>query len=207
MLIIGSWIRSSDRSCCSARRPVGRGLQGSRARPSAARINARAALMEQTKIFTALKGVADVPVDLSARGPPVRFSALVAEQRWIKEIDINLIAARQLIALDARVGSTVKSLDQIPKAAIPYPTLRGAVDDEGRRCRRIRHRPDEPCVVKFHETLSERTVYLRCFHLMNCAAHVRASHADLLHRLRPRNGAGGRRRNRRPASEILGVDG
>jgi acetyltransferase len=26
---------------------------------------------------------------------------------------------------------------------------------------------DEPCMVKFHETLSERTVYLRYFHLMN----------------------------------------
>ena len=35
----------------------------------------------------------------------VRFSALVAEQRWIKEIDINPLLASPdgLIALDARV--------------------------------------------------------------------------------------------------------
>ena len=52
---------------------------------------------------------------------------------------------------------------------------------------------DEPPWCKFHETLSERSVYLRYFHLMNLAQRVRARTADahLFHRLRPRDGAGG----------------
>ena len=53
----------------------------------------------------------------------VRFSALVAEQRWIKEIDINPLLASPdgLIALDARVvvhGPEV-TLDQIPEDRHP----------------------------------------------------------------------------------------
>ena len=64
-------------------------------------------LMERTKIFTALGGVRGrKPVDLAAlERLLVRFSYLVAEQRWIKEIDINPLfaSAERLIALDARV--------------------------------------------------------------------------------------------------------
>ncbi|MCU1235998.1 MAG: CoA-binding domain protein [Candidatus Solibacter sp.] len=134
-------------------------------------------MMEQTKIYTALKGVRGrKPVDMKAlEALMVRFSALVAEQRWIKEIDINPLLASPdgLIALDARVvvhGSEV-TLDQIPKAAIrPYPTRYVAPwtmkDNTAVGIRPIRPE-DEPCMVKFHETLSERTVYLRYFHLMN----------------------------------------
>ncbi len=134
-------------------------------------------MMEQTKIYTALKGVRGrKPVDLKALEVlMVRFSALVAEQPWIKEIDINPLLASPdgLIALDARVvvhGPEV-SLEQIPKAAIrPYPTRYVAPwTMKGGGSINIRPiRPeDEPCMVKFHETLSERTVYLRYFHLMN----------------------------------------
>ena len=52
-------------------------------------------MMEQTKIYKALKGVRGrKPVDLAALEQLlVRFSALVAEQRWIKEIDINPLLA------------------------------------------------------------------------------------------------------------------
>jgi acetyltransferase len=134
-------------------------------------------MMEQTKIYTALKGVRGrKPVDLKALEVlMVRFSALVAEQPWIKEIDINPLLASPdgLIALDARVvvhGPEV-SLEQVPKAAIrPYPTRYVAPwTMKGGGSINIRPiRPeDEPCMVKFHETLSERTVYLRYFHLMN----------------------------------------
>ena len=31
---------------------------------------------------------------------------------------------------------------------------------------------DEPMMVKFHETLSERSVYLRYFHLMNLSQRI-----------------------------------
>ena len=64
-------------------------------------------LMEQTKIFRALKGVRGrKPVDLQALEELlVRFSQLVVEHRWIKEIDINplLVSSDRLMALDARV--------------------------------------------------------------------------------------------------------
>jgi len=48
-------------------------------------------MMEQTKIYTALKGIRGrKSVDMPALEQlMVRFSQLVAEQKWIKEIDIN----------------------------------------------------------------------------------------------------------------------
>jgi acetyltransferase len=48
-------------------------------------------MMEQTKIYQALKGVRGRrPVNLSALEQlMVRFSQLVVEQPWIQEIDIN----------------------------------------------------------------------------------------------------------------------
>jgi acetyltransferase len=116
------------------------------------------------------------PVDLQALEVLlVRFSALVAEQRWIKEIDINPLLASPdgLIALDARVvvhGPEVE-LDQIPRTAIrAYParyvspwTLKDSTEVIIRPIRP----EDEPAMVRFHETLSERSVYLRYFHLIN----------------------------------------
>jgi acetyltransferase len=64
-------------------------------------------MMERTKIHTALKGVRGRdPVDLAGLEElMVRFSQLVVEQQWIKEIDINPLfaSAEELIALDARV--------------------------------------------------------------------------------------------------------
>ena len=134
-------------------------------------------MMEQTKIYKALKGVRGrKPVDMAALELlMVRFSALVAEQRWIKEIDINPLLASPdgLIALDARVvvhGPEV-SMDQVPKCAIrPYPTRYvapwTAKDGTAFNIRPIRPE-DEPAMVRFHETLSERSVYLRYFHLIN----------------------------------------
>jgi acetyltransferase len=134
-------------------------------------------MMEQTKIHKALKGVRGRrPVDMAALEMLlVRFSALVAEQRWIQEIDINPLLASPdgLMALDARVvvhGPDVK-LEQVPRTAIrAYPskyvsgwTLK---DGTGVTIRPIRPE-DEPAMVKFHETLSERSVYLRYFHLIN----------------------------------------
>ena len=86
-------------------------------------------MMEQTKIFSALQGVRGrKPVNLTAlEGLLVRFSQLVMEQPWIKEIDINPLLAtpEQLLALDARVvvHDSACSAAQLPRATIrPYPS-------------------------------------------------------------------------------------
>ena len=85
-------------------------------------------MMERTKIFNALEGVRGrPPVDISALETLlVHFSQLVAEQRWIKELDINpLLASHEgLLALDARVLiHEAKDESGLPRLAIrPYPS-------------------------------------------------------------------------------------
>jgi len=81
-------------------------------------------MMEQTRIFTALKGVRGrKTVNMAAlENVLVRFSQLVLEQRWIAEIDINplLASPERIVALDARIvlhGPAV-TLEQLPKPAI-----------------------------------------------------------------------------------------
>jgi acetyltransferase len=144
--------------------------------------------MEQTKIFTALKGVRGrKPVDMAALEQLlVRFSQLVVEQPWIAEIDINplLASPERLLALDARIvlhGPAV-TLDQLPKPAIrPYP-LQYVAPWTMKDGKRITIRPirpeDEPLMVKFHETLSDRSVYLRYFCSLSLSRRV--AHERLL---------------------------
>jgi acetyltransferase len=139
-------------------------------------------LMEQTHIYTALKGVRGrKPVDLSALEQLlVRFSQLVIEQRWIREIDINplLASAERLLALDARVvlyGSDIPA-EKLPTPAIrPYPVqyISRWQDKDGNEVTVRPIRPeDEPLLVKFHETLSEQSVYLRYLHALKLSQRV-----------------------------------
>jgi acetyltransferase len=175
-------------------------------------------MMEQTKIYKALQGVRGrKAVDLAALETlMVRFSALVAEQRWIKEIDINPLLASPdgLIALDARmvVHGAAVTLESIPKSAIrPYParymskwTMKDGTDVTIRPIRP----EDEPAMVKFHETLSERTVYLRYFHLMNLeqrTQHERLTRICFIDYDREMALVAERRNPETGASEILGV--
>ncbi len=95
--------------------------------------------MEQTKIFKALQGVRGrKPVNIAAlQELLVKFSRLVTEQRWIKEIDINplLASPERLIALDARVAVYGKDTDRadLPKLAIrPYPARHQRADHAAR---------------------------------------------------------------------------
>ncbi len=130
-------------------------------------------MMEQTKIFTALKGVRGrKPVDIEALEELlVRFSQLLVEQPWIKEVDINplLASPERLLALDARVvvyGPEVKA-DELPEPAIrPYPVKLVSTwtmkDGNPVVIRPIRPE-DEPLLISFHQKLSERSVYLRYF--------------------------------------------
>ena len=145
-------------------------------------------LMEQTQIYRALKGVRGrEPVDLKGLEILlVRFSQLVAEQPWIKEIDINplLASADRLLALDARVvlqkpGTKAQDL---PKTAIrPYPSqyVSQWKDKKGLSFTIRPIRPeDEPLMVNFHHTLSDRTVYLRYFATLSLSARI--AHERLL---------------------------
>jgi len=130
-------------------------------------------MMERTRIYHALKGVRGrKPVDLAALEKlMVGFSQLVAEQRWVKEIDINPLFASgdDLVALDARVilHEPKTTEDQLPKLAIrPYPSqyVGGWKMKDGQKVTIRPIRPeDEPLIVKFHHGLSERSVYLRYF--------------------------------------------
>ncbi len=139
-------------------------------------------MMEGTKIYKALQGVRGrSPVDLAALEQlMVRFSQLVVEQPWIKEIDINplLASSEQLIALDARIvlHEQELTLDQLPRPAIrPYPTqyISRLTLKDGMLVKIRPIRPeDEPLVVKFHETLSDRSVYFRYFHLLKLSRRI-----------------------------------
>ncbi len=139
-------------------------------------------LMERTKIFTALNGVRGrPPCDILALEQLlVRFSQLVVEQRWIKEIDINplIVSHDRLISLDARVvlHEPGTKETEIPKLAIrPYPqqyvSITKMKDGTPITIRPIRHE-DEPLMVKFHESLSEQSVHLRYFNLIALGQRV-----------------------------------
>jgi len=138
--------------------------------------------MEQTKIYTALKGVRGRrPVALGALEELlVRFSQMVIEQPWIREVDINPLLATPdgLIALDARValhGPEVGEAE-LPRPAIrPYPiqyvsdwTLKNGMAAVIRPIRP----EDEPLMVGFHQKLSDRTVYLRYFQPLKLSQRV-----------------------------------
>ncbi len=133
-------------------------------------------MMERTRIYTALQGVRGrKPVDLvGLEQMLVRFSQLIAEQRWIKELDINplLASEERLLALDARVVLFENEVLEanLPRLAIrPYPSqyISSWTAKNGTY---ILSRPiqpeDEPLLVKFHETLSDRSVYMRYLHPM-----------------------------------------
>jgi len=143
-------------------------------------------MMEQTRMYKALEGVRGrKPVDLAALEQLlVRFSRLVVEQLWIKEIDINPLLAtpERLVALDARIvihGPEVRA-EKLPKPAIrPYPnryvspwTMRDNSEDGTEVIIRPIRPEDEPLMVRFHATLSERSVYSRYFHLMSLSQRI-----------------------------------
>jgi acetyltransferase len=139
-------------------------------------------MLERTRIFGALQGFhGRPPIDLSALEQlMVRFSQLVVEQRWIREIEINplLVSARRAIALDARVVLHAPEAIEatLPRPAIrPYPsqhsssyTLRSGAEVLIRPIRP----EDEPLIVAFHSTLSEQSVYLRYFYPMTLEQRI-----------------------------------
>lgn len=147
-------------------------------------------LIEQTKIYRALQGVRGrAPVNLETlRSILVRFGKLLVEQPRIKEIDINPLLAgpERIVALDARIilhGSEVADQD-LPRPAIrPYPAqyISPWTMKTGSRVTIRPIRPeDEPLMAKFHSTLSDRSVYLRYFHMERLSSRV--THERLIRR-------------------------
>src|SRR5262249_10567233 len=107
-------------------------------------------------------------------------SELVVEQRWIKEIDINplLASSDSLLALDARI---VLHDPELPQQSLPSPPIRPypsryAVAWESKAALQVMIRPirpeDEPLLAKFHETLSEQSVYMRYIQALKLSQRV-----------------------------------
>jgi acetyltransferase len=130
-------------------------------------------MMEQTRIYTALKGVRGrTTVDLAQlERLLVRFSLLVAQQRRIKEIEVNplLVSPTKMLALDARI---VLHDPTVPEKDLPFLAIRPYPEEyvstwELRNGVPITIRPirpeDEPLMIKFHGSLSEDSVYSRYF--------------------------------------------
>jgi acetyltransferase len=139
-------------------------------------------MMEQTKIFAALRGSSGGKgADISAlERILVHFSDLVIEQRWIREVDINplMVTGNRMEVADARIllyGPEVGE-GEIPALAIrPYPAQYASPftlkDGSPVQIRPIRPE-DEPLMVRFHETISERSVYFRYFHPIRLTQRV-----------------------------------
>jgi acetyl coenzyme A synthetase (ADP forming)-like protein len=124
-------------------------------------------MMEQTKIHRVLRAASLdlLPLEKLA----VRFSQLVVEQPAIREINLHplFVSQDELVAGGVHIvlhGADVPD-DRLPKPVIrPYPsqfvgtvTLR---DGETLAVRPIRPE-DEPLTVRFHQTLSEQSVFYR----------------------------------------------
>jgi acetyltransferase len=156
-------------------------------------------LMERAKIFTALKGVRGrPPVDIEGlEALLVRFSQLVVEQPWIKEIDINplLASPERLLALDARV--VLHDPDTTPEdLPNPHPPLSPQYEGTWQmKDGESGHHPADPSRRRADDGRVPR-VALRADRVPalppgpqpHPAHRPRATHPHLLHRLRPPDG-------------------
>jgi acetyltransferase len=148
--------------------------------------------MEQTRIYRALQGTRGrAPVDLAGLEQLlVRFGQLVAEQRWIKEIDVNPLfvsptsipesaqSRRGMLALDAHIvlHDRATRLEDIPGPLMrPYPMqyVTPWVTTKGMPVTLRPIRPeDEPLIAAFHSTLSERSVSLRYLNILSLSQRI-----------------------------------
>ena len=188
------------------RRAAGRGLQGPRAGPAAAEHHAGPAddgadpdLRRRCRASAA-----------GSRSTWRRWSSCwsasassSSSSRWIKEIDINPLLAspertrrarrpRGRARRGRRRGPAAPACD--PPLSRPSTSAPWTMKDGTAVTIRPIRPEDEPLMVRFHETLSEqqRLPPLLPRDEAEPARRPRAADADLLHRLRPRDGAGGR---------------
>ena len=140
-------------------------------------------MLEQTQIYQGLQASG---VELAALDQAlVRFSHLIAEQPWIAEVDVAplVLGSDSLAARSVRIRLHKPSLHEaaLPKLAIrPYPAQYSGrwmmKNGEIARVRPIRPE-DEPMMVRFHESLSDRTVYMRYLQMLKL--EMRISHERL----------------------------
>jgi acetyltransferase len=107
----------------------------------------------------------------------VHVSQLVVEQPWIKEVTINplLLSSEACQGLNVTVALHGAELGEelLPRPAIrPYP-VQYVSAWRTNRGDSVTIRPiqpeDEPLMIKFHERLSDQSVYLRYFQMVGLA--------------------------------------
>ncbi|KAK8797380.1 hypothetical protein WA158_004588 [Blastocystis sp. Blastoise] len=143
--------------------------------------------MKQTKIYKALQGVRGKKgCDQNKLDQVfVRFSELVSDQHWIKELDINpmFVSENHIVALDARV---VLYAPGTPEEKLSHPAIRPypyqycsefTGKTETYEIRPIRP-SDIPAMKAFEETLSEETV--KNYFANDLALEKRLSHSRLI---------------------------
>jgi acetyltransferase len=144
-------------------------------------------IIEQCRIYRILQGVRGRPaIDFAElKKILIRFSRLVAEQRRIKEIDINplIVSPSQIVAIDARVvlHDPLLPNEKLPQLAIrPYPVeyvFPKKLSDGTLVTLRPIMPEDEPLLAEFHKTLSETTIHYR--YMANLRLQHRITHSRL----------------------------
>jgi acetyltransferase len=141
-------------------------------------------MLEQSNFYNAIGELDSTLLD-KLQALVVRFSELIVEQRWIKEFEINPLTIHrgQVIATASRceLHGTQVADDELPRPAIrPYPVQyvsAWTMKNGGQVNIRPIRAEDEPLMVKFHEGLSDESVYLRYFQQVKLS--VRTAHERL----------------------------
>lgn len=139
-------------------------------------------MLERLGIYAALSGRRHLPaVDVATLEVVlVRFSHLVVEQRWIKQLIVNplQIWRDEISAYAVQIFLYDQAMleDDLPPLAIrPYPQ-QYVQTWTTRRGLPVLFRPirpeDEPLMVEFHHTLSEESVYFRYFYPLKLSARI-----------------------------------
>ena len=137
-------------------------------------------MLEQSRFYFALRSECDSDSLVALERLLVRFSQLVAEQRCVREIEMDLLVetTQHAVVVGSRCllhGPEVQEHELSRTAIRPYPgryvscwTMKNGQTVIIRPIRA----EDEPLMVKFHEGLSDRSVYLRYFQRVKLRART-----------------------------------
>ncbi len=130
-------------------------------------------MMEHTRLYRSMRDERRVPVE-PLEQLLVLFSRLVADQAWVREIEVEPISmtpeGMSVVAARVWLHPLGTARESLPKLAIrPYPaeyaTTHTMKNGEDVILRPIRPE-DENLMVEFHERLSKDTVYYRFLRLL-----------------------------------------